>query len=362
MADTSAATGLTVQQWDDKYFVESLNSNHFSYYYGMDANSVIQIKEDLTKKPGDSITFALVNRLTATATTGSDTLEGNEESLESRSQKFTITQYRHAVRVPVLEDQFSAIPLREAAKDALMDWHMELVRDQIIEALGNINGVAYSSASEAAKDAWLTDNSDRVLFGESTSNNASNDHSAALAEIDSTNDKLTPEAVSLMKRLAKNASPKVRPIRPRTRQDRSDAYVLFTGSLTLRDLVENSTFQQANRDARQRGVSNPLFKGADYIYDNVAIVEVEDIEVISGVGASSIDVAPVYLCGAQAVGMAIAKRPQTVEEMFDYKDKQGCAVRMWHEIDKLRFGSGTGDTDDLKDHGVVTGYFSAVAD
>jgi len=361
MADTTAASGLTVQQWDDEYFVESLNANHFSFYYGEDKNSVIQLKEDLTKKRGDSITFALVSKLKQAATTGSSTLEGNEEELESHSQKFTIDQYRHAVRVQVLEEQFSAIPLRNAAKDALMEWHMELIRDQIIEAMGSINGVAYASATEVQKDAWLVDNADRVLFGAATSNNASNDHSAALANIDTTNDKLTTAAISLMKRLGKNASPKVRPVSPRTRHSRSDAYVLFTGSLTLRDLTESTAFQQANRDARNRGTTNPLFTGADYVYDNVAIIEIEDIDVISGVGDSTSDVAPVYLCGAQAIGYAIAKRPQTVEEEFDYKDKQGCAVRMWHEIDKLRFGTDN-DIDDPKDHGIVTGYFSAVAD
>ena len=362
MADTAAATGLTVQQWDDQFFRESTNAEQFSFYYGTNANSVIQMKEVLTKKPGDSCTFALANKLQAAATTGSNTLEGNEEQQITRSQKFTITQYRNAVRVPVLEEQFSAIPLRNAAKEGLMVWKMELIRDQIIEALANINGVAYASASEAQKDAWLADNSDRVLFGAATSNNAANDHSAALAQVDSTNDKLTPEAIELMKRLAKNASPKIKPIRPRNRQSRSDAYVLFTGSLTLRDLKQNSTFRTDQRDARDRGRDNPIFRGADYIHDNVAIIEIEDIAVISGVGASSIDVAPVYLCGAQAMGYAIAKRTFTKEDDFDYGDKQGVAVGMWHEIDKLRFGTGTGDTDDLKDHGVVTGYFSAVAD
>lgn len=362
MANSAAATGLTVQQWDDKFFVESVNAEQFSFYYGTDANSVIQLKEVLTKKPGDSCTFALANRLNNSAVTGSNTLEGNEEEQVTRSQKVTITQYRNAVRVPALEEQFSAIPLREAAKDSLMVWKMELVRDQVIEALGAINGVAYASATEVQKDAWLVDNSDRVLFGAATSNNASNDHSAALAEIDNSADKLTPQALMLMKRLAKNANPKVKPIRPRTRMSRSDAYVLFTGSLTLRDLKENSKFVQETREARDRGKDNPIFRGADYIYDNVAIIEIEDIAVISGVGAGSIDVAPVYLCGAQAIGMAIAKRTFTKEDEFDYGDKQGVAIGQWHKVEKLRFGSGSGDTDDLKDHGVVTGYFAAVAD
>ena len=38
------------------------------------------------------------------------------------------------------------------------------------------------------------------------------------------------------------------------------------------------------------------------------------------------------------------------------------AIREWYEVAKMTFGSGTADTDDLKDHGVLTGYFAAVAD
>ena len=59
---------------------------------------------------------------------------------------------------------------------------------------------------------------------------------------------------------------------------------------------------------------------------------------------------------------ALAKRPQSKEEEFDYGDKQGVAIRQWFKYDKMRFGTGSGDTDDLKDHGIVTGWFAAVAD
>ena len=37
-------------------------------------------------------------------------------------------------------------------------------------------------------------------------------------------------------------------------------------------------------------------------------------------------------------------------------------MRAIYGIDKLTFGSGSSDTDDLKDHGVVTGFFADVAD
>ena len=361
MTDSAAATGLTVQQWDEKFFVDSLNASIFKPFMGSKSNSVINVKEDLTKKPGDSVTFSLVNALSGAGVTGSSTLEGNEEALVSRSQKVTIDQYRNAVRIPVLEDQFTAIPLRNAGKDALMNWEMELTRDKVISALNEINGVAYGSASEAQKDAWLVDNTDRVLFGAAKSNHGV-DFSAALLNIDNTADKLTASAITLMKRIAKTAAPKIGPLKPRNGGVTSDSYVMFVPSLVLRDLTEDTAFLQANREARQRGKQNPIFAGADYIYDNIAIIEVEDIPIDAGAGAGGIDVAPVFLCGAGAVAMAWGKRPQTVDEEFDYGDKQGLAIRQWYEITKMNYGTGSGDTDDLKDHGVVTGWFAAVAD
>jgi len=262
----------------------------------------------------------------------------------------------------VLEDQFTAIPLRAAGSDALMNWEMELCRDKVIAALNSILGVAYGSASEANKDIWLVDNADRVLFGALVANNAANDHSAALLTLDNTADKLSPGALSLMKRIAKTASPKVGPIKPRNGGVTSDSYIMFVPSLLLRDLTNDSDFLQANREARSRGKMNPIFAGADYIYDNIAIIEVEDIPVDAGAGAGGIDVAPCFLCGAGAVAMAWGKRPQTIDEEFDYGDKQGLAIRQWYEIEKMSFGSGASDVDDLKDHGIVTGWFASVAD
>jgi N4-gp56 family major capsid protein len=362
MAETAVPTGLTVQQWDSNYFREYLNSNWFKQFMGTGSSKMIQVKENLTKKPGDSVTFTLVNRLTGSAKGASDALEGAEEEADLRSMQITVREYAHAVRFKKFEAQKTAIDLRQAHKDILMDWNMELDRDNIIAALGSINGVAYASASEAQKDAWLADNADRVLFGAAKANNSSNDHSASLANVDTTSDKLTPDAIALMKRMAKTANPRIRPMRAKSSIGSSDGYVLFAPTQMVRDLASNSTFVQANREARNRGMDNPLFTGADYVWENVYIYEIEDIPSLGAVGNSSAVVRPCYLCGAQALGMAWAMRPQTVEEEFDYKRAVGLGIKQWYKVEKMRFGSGTTDTDDLKDHGVVTGYFAAAAD
>ena len=362
MAETYVPSGLTVQQWDDKYFREYLNQNWFKQFMGTGSSKMIQLQEDLTKKPGDSVTFTLVNKLSGSAKDANEALEGNEEAVDLRSFQVRVRAYDHAVKFKKFEAQKTAIDLRQAHRDVLMDWNMELDRDNIISALGSINGVAYASATENQKDAWLVDNADRVLFGAAKSNNSANDHSASLLNVDASADKLTPDAISLMKRMAKTASPKVRPIRAKSSIGASDGYVLFAPTQMVRDLAAHATFVAANREARNRGMDNPLFTGADYVWENVYIYEIEDIPSLGAVGAAGAVVRPCYLCGAQAIGMAWAKRPETVEEMFDYKRAVGLGITQWYKIEKMRFGSGVTDTADTKDHGVVTGYFAAAAD
>ncbi len=359
MALTTARTGLTPQQWDDQFFTAYIRENRFARYMGTDENSIIQIKEDLTKKAGDSVTFALVNELTGAGVTGNTTLEGNEEALDQRSFRAYVEPLRHAVAVTDWDEQKSAIDLRNAGKMMLKMWAMTKMRDEIITALGSINGVAYASANATQRNAWMVDNVDRVQVGKLKSNYSAT-HATALANVDNTDDKLTPEAVSLMKRIAQTASPKIRPIRI---NDDEEWYVLFANSRAFRDFSINSTVTQANRDARERGVTtNPIFKGGALVWDGVIVREIPEIGILTGAGAGGIDIAPVYLCGAQALGVAYAQRTKTVTDTRDYGFVHGVACSEIRGVKKMLFGSGAGDTDDLKDHGVVTGFFAAVAD
>ncbi|MCK4791623.1 MAG: N4-gp56 family major capsid protein [Desulfobacteraceae bacterium] len=359
MTDTTAAAGLVVQQWDAKFYREYLVDNQFSVYMGTGEMEMIQVKEDLTKKKGDTITFALVNRLTNDPVTGSGTLEGNEEDMTSRSHTLTIDKRRNAVRVAEIEEQQSAIPLRNAARPVLLDWAMEDTRDLVIDALSMVNGVNYSDASEAQKDAWQVDNSDRILYG-SAITNLSGDSSADLAKIQASGGTISAARLSVMKRMAINGSPKIRPIR--VAGDRR-FYVGFCDSRVFRDLKSDSTITQAQREVTLQSQNNRLFQGGDLIYDGMLIREVPDIPVLAGSGAASADVGRLFLCGAQAIAMGWAKRWNTVTEAFDYGDKQGVAVDGMYHINKMTFGTDASvDTTDQKDHGIVTGFFAAAAD
>ena len=353
MADTRAATGLTVQQWDDKFFTEYLQENRFTTEMGTDENSIIQVKEDLMKKAGDSLTFALVNKLSNAAVQGSDVLEGNEEDMTSRSFRLYVDKYRNAVRVSEMENQKSAIDLRNAGKAVLKDWAMEHTRGLIIDALGSLNGTNFASRTAAIGDAWLVDNLDRVYFGANVGSGT--DLSADLAQLDTTNDLFNKTALEGMILKAKTASPKIRPVRDPGNGRRY--YIVYANPHAFKDF--KASLEGTSDDTTAEGEAAKLYEGGDLMWNGCIVKEIDDIPIYANLGnGGTVEVTPVYLCGAQALGLAVARRWKSVEKKFDYDDKVGVAIDQIYGIKKLIFGSGNTDTGDTKDNGLVTGFFA----
>lgn len=377
MSETTVTSSLVVKQWDDQFFAEYIRDNRFKRYMGTDENAVIQIREDLTKKKGDQVTIPLVGRLTSGGAVGNEVLEGNEEELDNYGWPIPVDVNRHAVAITEWEEQKSPIDLRNAGRQMLKMYMMEIMRggntpskkkkfgiiDNMYAFYGNSTYALYADASETIRDAWLAANSDRVLFGAAKSNNAANDHSAALAQIDNSTDKLTAATLSLAKRMAKTADPHIRPIR--IRED-EEWYVLFAGSQSFRDLKTDTTITQANREAWQRysgpantggSGDNPLFRDGDLVYDGVIVREVPEIATISN---GAIDCTGNFLCGAQALGVVYAQRPVSRllngGEGTDYGFRNGVAMQEIRGCRKV-----FRDTSGIQ-HGMLTLYTAAVAD
>lgn len=356
---TTAAERVT--QWESDFFTEYVRANRFKRYMGADENAIIQIKENLTKKKGDSIVINLVGALDdASYNDGTTALVGAEKALPNDGFKITVGVVRDATVVNIEEEQASPIDILNAGKVALKTLAMRYLRNDIITALHSINGVAYASANETQKDAWLADNADRVLFGTAKANNVGNDHSASLANVDS-NSKLTGEVVSLAKRMAQTANNSNSDgIRPVTYDEDSETFVMFVNTNAFRDLrawmVANDHWDQA----MERGKSNPLFTaGNSILWDDVVVREMPEIGNLSGVGADAIDVAPCFLCGAQAIGVAWAMRTKsTFRKEDDYEFQKGVGFMELRGIEKIQWGQG----GDAKDWGVCTVYVAGVAD
>jgi len=360
MADTTPATGVVAQQWDDKFNVEYFQEGPFKPLMGTNENSVIQVVEDLTKKPGDSITIMLVNRLTNTATTGTDVLEGNEEDMSTRSMRIYIEKYRNAVRVAEMSEVKSAVSLRNQAKPRLLDWATELTRDQFIEALGSLNGTKFTSRTSTIADTWLVDNKDRTVFGAYSVGGSAggSDMSADLGQLDTTDDRFTFARLDSMILAAKTCSPKIRPMRDPGNGRRY--YVAFANPFAFKDLRDSLDTEVLASTVVEMQASK-LFEGGDILWNGCIVKEVDNIPIWANIGNSSTtEVTPVYLCGAQALAMAWGRRWKTVTDTMDYGDKQGVAVDGIYGIRKIIYGSGNTDTADLKDNGVVSGFFATV--
>ena len=364
MAQSYAVAGLTPQIWDDNFFRDYVRSSRFKRYMGTSEASIIQLKDDLTKKRGDTVTFALVNELTGAGVTGNATLKGNEERLNSRSDTLVVDVLRHAVAVDDWDEQKSVIDLREAAKVQLREWAQKQLRDSIVTSLGMIDGVNFSASTAAQRNTWTTNNQDRLLFGLTTSNYTT--VFATGIQSLSAGEQLSPLTLSLMKRMAQAASPKIKPVY--VKEMDQEWYVAFIGPRAWRDLKEDNpttnALTLANRDARIRGEDNPLFTGDSLVWDGMILREIPEISpetIVSGSAGAAIE--PVYLCGAQALGIAWAQRTKSTTDTDDYGFLHGVGVQEIRRIQKLRFGTAAGlNTTTPKDHGLVTAFVAAAAD
>jgi N4-gp56 family major capsid protein len=343
---TTVATDNKAQIWDADFFKAYVRSNRFKRYMGSSENSVIQLKEQLTGRAGDRVHIPLISELTGAGVTGNNLLEGNEEALGNHDFPIAVATLRHAVAVTDNEQQFTEIGLRNAGKEMLKLWAMAKLRTDLIAALGSINGVAYGSASAAQRNAWLVANSDRVMFGNG-SVGAYTTHATDLLAVTAAMT-LTKEVVSKAKARAEQASPRIRPV---TVGEDSENFVMFVDARAFRDL--KSDLATTLQNAQERGDGNPLFNDGDLMYDGVVIRKIQEIASLGAVGASSAQVSPYYLCGAQALGVAWAQRTKSTTEVRDYGFVKGVGIHEMRGVEKLRYNS--------KDHGVFTGYVGATA-
>lgn len=362
MAETALNSSSVESRWLADYMAEYVRNSGFLPYMGRSSNSVIMTKYELQSEAGKTINMPLITRLKGAGVAGNTQLEGNEESLGNYNYALSVEWRRHGVTVPKSESYKTKIDLWGAAKEMLRTWEAEQLRDDIIDAMHSIDGVDYAASTSTQRNTWVTNNVDRVLFGNSIAN-YSTTHATALGNCDTTNDKMSAGIISLAKYVARTAGATTGArIRPYKTESGREYYVMFCGARTFFNAKRDTTIYTANKDARERGISdNPIFQDGDLIYDGVIIREVPEIterQLLSGVGASTADVEPAFLCGAQAIGIAWGQEPNLITDMTrDYKFRPGVAVEELVGVGKMRFGTGTSSAS--IDHGMVTVYTAA---
>lgn len=370
MSEVMLASASEKQKWISKYYAEYVRASGFKPYMGASSNSIIQAKYELTEEAGKTINIPLITRLVGTGVTGATVLDGNEEELGNYNCDITVNWRRNGVRVPKSTSYKTEIDLWGAAKEMLRQWEAEKLRDDVIKAMLSVvttgsTTVNMADSTAANRNAYNAANSDRLLFGKLVSNYSAT-WATAVGNIDTTDDKCTVASMSLGKRIAKLADPHIRPFKT---GDGREYYVAFHGSRTFRDLKADTTMTQANREARSReggGMDdNPIFQDGDLLYDGIIHREVPEIDTVAANGAAaytmnsigngSCDVRPVFLCGAQAVGIAWGQEPTPrTDTTKDYSFRPGVAIEELLGVKKISFNG--------KQHGMVSCFFAAASD
>ena len=341
------------------------------YMSNADVNKggIILARFELQEESGKTINIPFIGRLVGSGVTGSQTLVGAEEELINYNFPISIDWRRNAVEVPKSTSFKTELNLINAARDGLMTWESEKLRDDIIKAMAamitDTNGttVNFDVATAANKNTWVAANVDRVLFGVAKSNYSATFATAA-ANVDTTNDKATVPTLSLAKRIAKAANPRIRPWRVEAMNGR-EFYVAFHGARSFRDIKADATMVSANTGARSREgdgwKDNPIFQDGDLFYDGILHREVPEIDDYAttagfdGIGAAAADVRPIFLCGAGSVGIAWGQEPTPRTDLTrDYQFRPGVAIEELLGVKKINYNG--------KQNGIVTVFVAAAAD
>jgi hypothetical protein len=375
-----------------------LRASRFDPFMGPDSTYPIVRLKDLAAD-GKEINIPLVTQLSGPGV-GAGTLRGNEEQIDSYGFPVWADWARNAVANNRAVNKESSFSMRSTARSLLSGWSKRVVRDDIVDALlsfptsavqtsrllapGNrVNGIRWSLASTAQKNAWTAANYDRIVFG-SVIGNYSSTFATGVGNVDSTNDKMTAAVGSLMKAQAQqsgtdpanpgiyNGRPKINPFQ--LKKTDQEWYLCLLGSRAMRDLKSDPIMYQANRDAREREsgatTNNPIFTGGGLVYDGVYYLEIPEITqrlLLKGVGAGgpAIDVEPVFMLGQSAIGYALGQMPRPTQlEDGDYDFITGMGIEAQYGVAKVAkapLSTLNATVGDLVDWGLVTGFVSGVA-
>lgn len=390
MSTTTTPADLVEIRYRREYWREYVRQSGFKPYMGGGSEglrSIIHTAYETTQS-GKSLKIPLVSALRGSGVRGNTRLSGQEEELGKHSHTVAVQIARNGVELSEQDEHYDFSNAREAVRPLLQEWSRVLLRDRVIDALGTVaysstaapqcstffaplNSVENVQSDETANNTWCAANSDRILFGAAKSNYSAT-FATGLGNVDSSADKLTGAVVSLLKEVAKdtatnartNGKPAIRPVIDQYSDNGREYFVLFCGSRAFRDLKTDDVVKNANRDARAREGSgmdkNPIFQDGDLIWDGVIIREIPEIPNLIGVGNNSIDVAPVFLCGCQAVSIGWGSMPNfRAKREDDYGQFTGIGISEMCGANKIQRKDGVSGT--FYDNGMVTGFVSGVA-
>lgn len=346
MATTSYGVNhpLAVKLWSRKLFHEMIGKSFVGKFTGTKDDSLIQMKTETQKGPGDKITFGLRNLLQGDGVQGDNGLEGNEEALVTYNDAVIIDQLRHAVRSKGrMSEQRVPFSVREEARAGLTDWWTERMETSVANQLcGNTGETRTKYTGNQA-----TIGPSRFIIG---SINGENGTEASLSATSTNAIKLKDlDAAVALAKVRTSTQPRIRPILI----DGKKMWVCFVHPFAIyqlrRDASTAGNFFDVQKAMLQGGKisDNPIVTGASFIYNNVIVHEWDYLPNVPDALAPGGDGSNYFrgvFCGAQSAVCAYGQddSPNKMtweEELFDYGNQLGVAAGCILGIKKTVFNA-----------------------
>lgn len=358
MAEVQLASVSEKSVWVTDYLKSYTRQSGFAPYMGRGNSSIIRVRSEMRSEAGSTINVPLILELRGRGVEGSEILEGNEEEMENYGDQVRVNWLRNGVVVPKSTSFRTEIDLLNAARERLVVWSKNKLRDSVIGAFQSIiipgtvdadgspladTAVQYATSTSGQRNTYLVNNTDRMLFGVDLANSSSGNWATSLGNVDTTNDRMSAAVIDIAKSVAKRTTNSANGISINPYQSDATAgrewFVMFMDSFAFSQASRDPIIFQANRDARDRGVdTNPIFQGGDLIYNGVILREIPELNPLNGVGASGANVSRSFLCGAGALAVAWGQDPTPKSDRDrDYGFRPGVAIEELRGQKKMSF-------------------------
>lgn len=327
--------------------------------------AIIHVVRDFKSKKGVKIEIPLIRPLTGQGKTGTAELENSGEQRKILNTKCAINMRRHAVLIRDNEmseqmvDPEIAISLFESGGSDLKDWFSRLMPFDMYYALltgysSNLtdsqNGLGYSQRSHP--NFYVQDNG-QVVFKTADGTHVANTFdtgyevncATALATLSAgvDADKFSTKSIRNMVYLARKH--KIQPVK----KNGMELYPIFIHDAQARQLREDTVWQQAMREAWERGQKNPLFTGAveGYIYEGAFLV------VDSTLPAARITGDTGFVAAESSNGLSTGVHYIKSNFMDDPRDSSPRKAAILIGVGGISAAEGLGFklTEEVKDHG-----------
>jgi len=328
MADAPISTGnaRTAKLWLAQLFIDTPKSSFFGKsFWSTKQDNLIYVDEQLMNKAGDEVTVGVRQRMDTGYLPSGTKVDGNEGRITTFTDSFLVDNKNFGiVSDDPLSEQRAFYNMLEEDRKALIEQAAENMDQEFFNALDSTNTTSVYLEGDVVK---------------ATSTLATATEAVTAA------DKLSPELLTILRAQAMTGfNRRQTPLMP-IRVDGENFFILLTHNDALADLENDSTYLAGQREAMERGKTNPLFRGAKSVWRGIIIFAHENISI--GTNTSSVSYVQSHLLGQNALSIVFAKKPTIEKKKPAYDNEEhGWGHFSIFGVSKLQFNS--------KDYGAIT--------